>query len=129
MYHFEKLLGIIMNNILKNVLPQDIEPFIEDKTPIIDIRRDEEFKQTGIIENAHKLTFFDEYGHHDLDKWLKDFQKIVKNKKEKFILVCAHANRTKTVGDYLAQKLEYENAYHLEGGMAQWLSLGKEVTH
>jgi rhodanese-related sulfurtransferase len=128
MYYFKKLLGFIMNNILKNILPQDIQPFIDKNTPIIDIRRDEEFRATGIIKNAHKLTFFDGFGHYDLDKWLENFQKIVKDKKDTFILVCAHANRTKTVGDFLAQKLEYENAYHLEGGMALWLSQGKEVT-
>lgn len=118
-----------MNHKLKNVSPSDIEPFILDNTPIIDIRREDEFSATGIIENAHKLTFFDGFGHYDLEKWLTDFQEIVKNKKDKFILVCAHANRTKTVGDYLAQKLEYENAYHLEGGMALWLTQGKKVVH
>ena len=118
-----------MNNSLKNVLPQDIQPFIDDNTPLIDIRREDEFQATGIIKGAHKLTFFDEYGRHNLEKWLNDFQKIVKNKEDKFILVCAHANRTKTVGDYLAQKLGYENAYHLEGGIALWLAQNKEVVY
>lgn len=116
-----------MNNTLKNVLPQEIEPFINENTPIIDIRREDEFVATGIIKGAHKLTFFNEYGQHDLEKWLKEFKEIVKNKKQKFILVCAHANRTKTVGDFLANKLSYENAYHLEGGMALWLAQNKEV--
>ncbi|WP_419767617.1 rhodanese-like domain-containing protein [Arcobacter sp.] len=117
-----------MNNTLKNVLPKDIEPFINKNTPIIDIRREDEFKATGIIKGAYKLTFFNEYGQHDLDTWLKEFKKIVKNKSENFILVCAHANRTKVVGDFLANKLSYENAYHLEGGMALWLAQNKEVT-
>jgi len=118
-----------MNKTLKNVLPQDIKPFIDENVPLIDIRRDDEFQATGIIKGAHKLTFFDEYGRHDLEKWLADFKKIVKNKEDKFILVCAHANRTKTVGDYLANKLEYTNAYHLEGGMTLWLDQNKEVVY
>ncbi len=118
-----------MNNTLKNVLPQEIQPFIDDNTPLIDIRRDDEFQATGIIKGAYKLTFFDEYGRHNLEKWLNDFKKIVKNKNDKFILICAHANRTKTVGDYLATKLGFENAYHLEGGMALWLAQNKEVVY
>lgn len=116
-----------MSSILQNVLPKDIDPFLEDNTPIIDIRTEQEWNSTGIIKGSYKLTFFDNFGNYDLDAWVEKFQEIVKNKSDKFILVCAHAHRTKTVGDFLSQKLEYENAYHLEGGIALWLVDGREV--
>ena len=112
---------------LQNILPQDMEPFLDNKTAIIDLRREDEWQYTGLIKGAHKLTFFDGFGNYDIDSWLKEFEKIVKSKKEKVILVCAHANRTRTIGNFLINKLAYEDVCHLEGGMALWCEQGKEV--
>ena len=116
-----------MSNTLQNILPKECEPFLNDNIPFIDIRREDEWNATGVIKGAYKLTFFDGYGHYDLDAWLDEFKKLVKSTDDKFVLVCAHANRTKTVGDFLASKLEYKNAYHLQGGMALWLDQGFET--
>ncbi len=116
-----------MSSTLKNILPKDIDPFLEDNTPIIDIRTDTEWNSTGMIKGSYKLTFFDNQGNYNLEDWLEKFQQIVKNKDDKFVLVCAHAHRTQNVGDYLAQKLEYTNAYHLQGGIALWLADQRDV--
>ncbi|SMN16149.1 hypothetical protein CRYPA_29 [uncultured Candidatus Thioglobus sp.] len=51
--------------------------------------------------------------------------KIVKNKNDEFILVCAHANRTKTIGRFLEIKTEYKNIYELDGGINYgWIDKG-----
>ena len=84
---------------------------------IIDIRTKMEWEMTGIIEGSVLLTFFDERGAYDMESWLKEFENIVKNKDEKFVLVCAHANRTKVVGNFLRDKLGYKNVLELCGGI------------
>ena len=116
-----------MSNTLKNILPQDMEPFLNDGTAIIDVRREDEWNYTGVIKGIHKLTFFDSYGNYNIDAWLEKFQTIVKDKNDKVILVCAHANRTRTIGEFLIHKLGYKDVCHLEGGMALWCEQGKEV--
>lgn len=116
-----------MSNVLQNVSANDMDLLLKENAQVIDIRTAEEWSSTGIIKDSHKLTFFDAFGKYDLDSWLEKFQQIVKNKDDKFILICAHAHRTKTVGDFLAKNLEYTNTYHLEGGIASWLAEGKEV--
>ena len=116
-----------MSSTLQNVLPKEISALLEENAAIIDIRTEQEWNSTGLIKGSHKLTFFDSFGNYDLEAWVKSFQEIVKNKDDKFVLVCAHAHRTQNVGDYLAQKLEYTNAYHLQGGIALWISQGLEV--
>ena len=108
---------------IKNINANNIDINIDI---IIDIRRESEFEQTGIIENSHTLTFFKDDGTYDLLSWIREFKKIVKNTDDKFILVCAHAHRTQSLGDYLVKELEYTNAYHLEGGIANWINLEKE---
>ena len=84
---------------------------------VIDIRTKMEWEMTGIIEGSVLLTFFDERGAYDMESWLKEFENIVKNKDEKFVLVCAHANRTKVVGNFLRDKLGYKNVLELCGGI------------
>lgn len=91
---------------------------------VIDIRREDEWEYTGVIEGSHKITFFDMMGEYDVDAFLAAFTKVVKGKDEPFILVCAHANRTKSVGQLLGSRLKYTNVYELEGGIAEWISEG-----
>ena len=103
-----------------------VEKMIEDNIVMIDIRRPEEFKATGVIKNAHKMTFFDMFGNCDIPGWMSDFEKIVTSKDQKVVLICAHANRTRTVGNFLIEQ-GYVHTAHLSGGMAAWLDQGKEV--
>ncbi len=109
-----------------DLIPRKVELLIKDKIVMIDIRRQEEFDQTGVIKNAYKLTFFNRYGNYDLEYWMQEFEKLVTSKEQTFVLICAHANRTRTVGNYLVE-LGYKNCAHLYGGMALWIQEGREV--
>ncbi len=96
---------------------------------IIDVRRQDEYNKYGIIPNSHKLTFFDKSGRHNAYQWLDDLSKIVPNYDTPFILVCAHANRTKTVGRFLDEKTEYKNIFELGGGINEgWIEKGLATT-
>jgi len=92
--------------------------------PIIDIRRLDEWKKYGTIKGSHKLSFFDSKGKYNINKWMYDFNKIVTDKNQEFILVCAHANRTKVVINFL-QETGYTNAHDLKGGINYgWIDKG-----
>lgn len=105
----------------------EIEKMINEDVVMIDVRRDDEFKHTGIIKNSHKMTFFDMFGNCDVPTWLAQFEKLVKSKDQLVVLICAHANRTRVIGDFLIQNHGYTNIAHLEGGMANWLDHNKET--
>ncbi len=112
---------------LTDLPPKSVEYMIKDNIVMIDIRRKDEWEYTGVIKNAYKLTFFDEYGNHDIPTWLREFQKLVTSKEQPFVLICAHANRTRVVGNYLIEQHGYKNCSHLMGGMALWLEEDREV--
>jgi len=119
------LLGNIMLADFKTMSTQEVQQEIKKGTVLIDIRREDEWDKYGIIEGSYKLTFFDGYGNYDINAWMEEFVKIVKSKDQKFILVCAHANRTKTVGGFLSSQLSYTNVYELDGGINYgWLDKG-----
>lgn len=102
---------------------------IKKKTILIDIRREEEYKKHGTIKGSYKLTFFDKKGQYNIEQWLNKFSQIIKNKNKKFILICAHANRTKIVGKMLSNHLNYKNVYELDGGINYgWIDKGLSVT-
>lgn len=119
------LLGTIMQAQMTSLSTTAVQQEIKEGTVLIDIRREDEWNHYGIIEGSHKLTFFDETGDYDFNAWMAEFIKIVKDKDQKFILVCAHANRTKTVGNFLATELRYTNVYELHGGINYgWIDKG-----
>ena len=92
---------------------------------VIDIRRADEWKKYGIIKGSKLITFFDEKGNYDINAWLNEFKKLVKTKDQKFVLICAHANRSKVVGNMLADQLKYTKVYDLKGGINYgWLDKG-----
>ena len=107
---------------------QQVQEAITKGVAVIDIRRVEEYKQYGIIKGSHKLTFFDNKGAYNIDKWMTKFTEIVKTKEQPFILICAHANRTKVVGKFLNEEAKYTNVQELEGGINYgWIDKGLET--
>ncbi|MBE8232201.1 MAG: rhodanese-like domain-containing protein [Endozoicomonadaceae bacterium] len=126
------LLCIISFNALadfQTLSTQQVQQAKKDGVAIIDIRRADEFQQYGVIPGAHKLTFFDKNGQYDTQKWLSSLKKVVPDQDTPFILVCAHANRTKTVGRFLSGKLGYQNVQELDGGIiGGWVDKGLATT-
>ena len=104
---------------LVDLKPAIVEKMIDDNIVMIDVRRVDEWQRTGVIKNAKLMTFFDEYGNHDVKNWMIEFENLVTSKEQTFVLICAHANRTRTIGNFLIEQ-GYKNCAHLFGGMALW---------
>ena len=51
---------------VKNVNNQELKFLISEGIPIIDIREEFEWKETGIIPESHLLTFYDSDGKYDI---------------------------------------------------------------
>jgi len=95
--------------------------------PVIDIRTPQEWQQTGIIRGAHKMMFFAPNGQPDLAGWFFKLGHLVKDKKEPILIYCAHASRTKALGEGLEQ-MGFENVYELKDGIENgWIKAGKKT--
>jgi len=107
---------------------KELELLMGAGTKVIDIRTPAEWQERGIIKGSIKLMFFDADGSYDFEKWIEELQKYVKSKDDTFVLVCAHANRTKVVGNFLRDKLGYKNVVELCGGIEYgWILKGRET--
>jgi len=110
-----------------NLSNQQLMKMIENGTPIIDIRRAEEWKDTGIIKGSHLITFFDEQGNYDLQNWTEKLSKIA-GPDQPFILICRSGNRTGKVGHHLDRKLNYSRVHHLAHGIKNWMREGHSTS-
>jgi len=106
---------------------QQVQEKLTHGIPIIDIRRPEEWKQTGIVEGSHLITFFDKKGNYDVQKWLNQLEKIA-GKNDEFILICRTGNRTGMVGKFLDKKLGFKKVAHATRGITAWIRSGHKVT-
>ena len=95
---------------------------------VIDIRTPSEWKQTGIIKGAKTIEFFREDGTIDFIAFMKQLTKYVSSSSQPFIVYCAHANRTRTVGNFFSKSGLVDTIYDLKGGIEYgWRDLGRKT--
>ncbi|WP_456379841.1 rhodanese-like domain-containing protein [Thiolapillus sp.] len=109
-----------------NIDNAELEKLISKGVPVIDIRRAEEWRQTGVVEGSHLITFFDKRGNYNVRAWLEKLAPIA-GKDQPFILICRTGNRTGTVGNFLDRKLGYTKVYNVQRGIVDWIAKGKPV--
>ena len=98
----------------------------KDGAIIIDIRREDEWKETGIIDGAITITAFGESGNIH-PEFQKKFLNIVSSEKTPIMLYCHVGGRTTNLGNALIDQLGYTNVSHLTNGIAGWLADGNQI--
>ena len=103
-----------------NLNNDQLKTMLEQNVPIYDIRRAEEWRQTGVIENSHLLTFVDAGGRMK-ENFIASFTAAV-GKDDPVILICRTGNRTSALARLLTKKLGYTKVYNVHNGITQWIS-------
>jgi rhodanese-related sulfurtransferase len=128
LYNLLLLATVALSNVcyaeLIDIDNQRLQSLIEAGVPVIDVRREDEWNDTGVIEGSHLLTFFDRAGRYDAKAWFARFAETV-DQNEPFVLICHSGGRTSMIGKWLAGQLE--TVYHVERGIAGWLKVGRPV--
>ena len=106
---------------VKNINNQEIISLMQKGVHIIDVRRLEEWRDTGVIKKSSLLTFFDAQGNYDIEKWLPDLQKIVK-KGDPVIIICRSGKRSGIVSKFLDEQADFTNVYNASGGILSWIN-------
>ncbi len=108
----------ISNSELKSLLE-------EGGVTLVDIRRPEEWKQTGIVAGSEMITAFTKRGglHPEFaDKFLKRF-----TPEDRVIIICRTGNRTERLAQALVKELGWKNVYNVEKGITDWIRRGHPV--
>ena len=90
---------------------------------IIDIRREDEWKKTGIIDGAKTITAFTQSGRLHPD-FQQKFISVAPSLDTPIVLYCRSGNRTTSLGTALVNQLGYSNLSHLSEGLKGWTKDG-----
>ena len=121
-----ELLDVSVPVTLGEATSEDLVKAREDGVIIIDIRREEEWQETGIIPGAEMVTAFDASGRVH-PEFLDSFRSVVPGPDTPVMLYCRSGNRTTSLGTALIEQLGFSNVTHLSGGITGWLAEGNET--
>ena len=109
----------------KNIDNSELRKLRADGVTLVDIRRPEEWKKTGVVEGSVLITFFDKRGRVNPD-FMKRFSKLA-GKADKVILICRTGSRTGVVSQYFAKQAGYEGIINVTRGITHWIKEGHPV--
>lgn len=131
-YLFSLLLSIVLASACSseplgytNINNDELKALLDQGVKIYDIRRPEEWKQTGIVSGSETLTFVSAGGRLMPD-FVPTFTKDVQTD-QPVILICRTGNRTGVLSDLLVKQLGYTNVYNVKHGITRWIKDGHSV--
>lgn len=124
------LLSLVIMLIFKkppyiNIENDQLHIMLENNIPIYDIRRPDEWKQTGVVASSQLLTFVDKNGQVKPDFFNRFTAET--NKQDPVILICRTGNRTAALATHLVKKLGYTNVFNVDDGITRWIREGRPV--
>lgn len=88
---------------------------------IVDVRTKEEWAETGVLQNAALITYFDNQARALKDEFMKSLGEVSGGDKNKqIVVVCRTGLRSKLVAGILERE-GYKNVYNYKDGMVNWL--------
>lgn len=94
---------------------------IAQDVTVVDIRRPDEWRRTGVIEGAHPMTFFDARGNYDAAAWVSKLASIAAGNR-KIAILCHSGGRSRPVSRFLHEKIGYRHVYDVRDGIAGWIA-------
>ena len=76
-YNYSDTQPNISQRTYRQVESRDVPEIMQQGAAIIDVRRPDEWRLTGIISGSHLLTFFDSQGNSCPDEWLCQLDHLV----------------------------------------------------
>jgi rhodanese-related sulfurtransferase len=105
-----------------NVDNAALKVLVDDGVKIVDVRRPDEWRTTGVIPGSALLTAFDANGRFNPD-FPAAFEALV-NRDESVVLICQSGGRSTALARALSEQAGYTRIYNVAGGIAGWMEDG-----
>ena len=110
----------------KQVKSVDVPDLLSYGAAIVDVRRPEEWRLTGIVAGSELLTFFDAKGQSQPEEWLQQLNGLVADDCP-LVLICRTGHRTSMICEYLIEVTSRVDIYNVSDGIFGWLGEGLPV--
>lgn len=93
---------------------------------LIDIRRKEEWKETGVVAGSHLITLYnsDQTIHKDFND---KFSSLIQDTTTPFIIICRTGSRTAFASNIMVNSMGLTNVYNVKLGITHWIAKGNPV--
>jgi rhodanese-related sulfurtransferase len=108
-----------------NINNIELKLLLDRGVKIVDIRRQEEWKATGIIKGSQKATAFNENG--DFIKTFVPSMMAMTSPEEEVVLICRSGNRTVAIAKFLTEQRGFKKVYNVTNGILKWIKDGFPV--
>lgn len=102
-----------------------LERMIQEGAMVVDIRRPEEWRQTGVLEGSYLVTAFDEQGR--LTREFPALFPALTDPEQPVVLICRTGNRTDALARMLIEQAGYQHVYNVTNGITSWIAAGGNV--
>ena len=109
-----------------NVEIEELQSLIDQDVQVIDLRRLDEWQRTGVIEQSHRLTFFDKFGGYNAEQWIEQAG-LIADPNKPVALICHSGVRSKWVAQWMDKNTDYNTIYNVPDGMVGWIEKGLPV--
>ena len=105
---------------------EKIKMLLESSVPLIDIRTEGEWLETGVINSSHLMTFFDKDGNYDFTKWIIELGKIA-DENGPVIIICRTGRRSRIVSNMMIKENSEYIIYHATKGIKSWIESSNKI--
>ena len=98
---------------------------MEKKLLLIDIRTEQEWQLTGVIEGSYKISAFDSKGNLN-PNFLKMYKKNVKEN-DHVVFISDKGEISSILANGFIENLGMKNIYSLKGGIQEWIIKGNKI--
>lgn len=107
-----------------NVDNAQLKVLLDQGVPLYDIRRPEEWRQTGVLAGSRQLTYVDADGRVNPELLRRIQAEVAKD--APIALICRTGNRTDGLARELAA-LGYSRIYNVRDGIVRWTAEGNPI--
>ncbi len=105
---------------------EKIKMLLESDVPLIDIRTEGEWHETGVINNSHLLTFFKKDGSYDFRKWTIEVSEIA-NENGPVMIICRSGRRSRIVSNMIIKDNAEYLIYHATNVIKYWIETSNKT--
>ena len=90
---------------------------------LVDLRREDEWRETGVIQGSSLNTFFDRQGRYNTRQWLSRLMERASSDTP-LVMICQHGVRSRMVSGWLEKNDLFDEIYNLKDGIVEWRKAG-----
>ena len=99
---------------------EKIKMLLGNSVPLLDIRTEGEWRETGVINNSYLLTFFDKDGNYNFKKWMIEIREIA-DENGPVIIMCRSGRRSRIVSNMMIKENSEYLIYHSTNAIKSWI--------